>query len=138
MKSAMTKTKFYLLSFTWGFPLTLIGLLVGLVLLCAGRKPKKWGPCWYFEIGENWGGLELGVIFLTDKTPSEHTKNHELGHAIQNTKYGLLMPFIVCIPSAVRYWVREIQRRIGKPPKTKYDDIWFEGEATALGEEYMA
>jgi hypothetical protein len=133
----MTKTKFYLLSFTWGLPLTLIGLLVALVLLSTGHKPKKWGLCWYFEIGKGWGGLELGVVFLTSKTATEHTKNHELGHAIQNTKYGFAMPFIVCVPSAVRYWVRKFQYAIGKPPKTKYDDIWFEGEATALGNAYM-
>ena len=58
---------------------------------------------------------------------------HEYGHSIQNLWWGWLMPFVICIPSAVRYWYREIRYAIGKPPKTKYDDIWFEGQATKLG-----
>ena len=133
----MKKSKFYALSFTWGLPLTLIGLIVAAVLLCAGEKPKKWGLCCYFEVGENWGGLELGVIFLTNKSPSVTCRNHELGHGIQNCWFGFLMPFIVCIPSAIRYWYRAIRRKRGLPNKTAYDDIWFEGQATRLGTEYM-
>ena len=132
------KILFYILSFTWGLPMTLIGGLVALVLLCTGHKPKKWGGCWYFTIGKNWGGVELGLVFLTDNNENEHTKNHEFGHAIQNCFYGPLMPFIVCIPSAIRYWYRELRyRRKGLQPTTKYDDIWFEGEATELGYMYI-
>ena len=132
----MKKSIFYVLSFTWGIILTLIGLVVAAVLLCAGKKPKKWGWCYYFEVGEGWGGLELGIIFLTSKNPSVHTRNHEFGHAIQNCYFGPLMPFIVCIPSAVRYWYRRIRRAKGLPNKTAYDDIWFEGQATRLGTKY--
>lgn len=129
----MKKHTFYLLSFTWGLPLTLIGLVVALVLLCLGKKPKKWGWCYCFEIGRYWGGLELGIIFITDKDSSDHTRNHEHGHAIQNCRYGFLMPFIVCIPSAIRYWYREISGNT----KTPYDAIWFEGEATRLGTDLI-
>lgn len=105
----MNKFLFYLLSFTWGLPMTLIGLLVALVLVITGHKPKKYGYCLHFEVGEHWGGLELGVVFLTDKTPSTHTKNHEHGHGLQNCFFGPLMPFIVSIPSAYRYWLREFK-----------------------------
>lgn len=128
----MTKKQFYISNLTWGLPLTLIGLIVALVLICTGHKPKRHGGCFYFNVGKSWGGLNLGLVFLTDERDSEHTKNHEFGHAVQNAKYGLLMPFIVCIPSVIRYWYREI-----KKPTTDYDDIWFEGEATKLGNEYI-
>lgn len=133
----MKHSTFYALSFTWGLPLTLIGLIVAAVLLCAGKKPKRHKACFYFEVGENWGGLELGIVFLTDKTPTEQTKNHEHGHALQNCYWGVLMPFVVCIPSAIRYWIREIQWRSGNPPKTDYDDIWFERQATEWGEKFI-
>lgn len=133
----MNKLTFYLLSFTWGLPLTLVGVIVGIVLMIIGKKPERWGACWYFKVGKNWGGLELGLIFLTNDVPSKHTRNHEHGHAIQNCYFGFLMPFIVCIPSAIRYWYRKLKyTRKGLIPPTKYDSVWFEGDATKLGTIY--
>ena len=132
----MNKTKFYFLSFTWGLPLTLVGLLVAAVLLCMGKKPKKWGACYYFEVGERWGGLNLGIIFLTSKHPSVHTRNHEHGHAIQNCYFGVLTPLMVHIPSGIRYWYRVWMMELGKRVKTPYDAIWFERTATELGNKY--
>lgn len=134
----MSKLKFYLLSFTWGLPMTLIGCVVALALLITGHKPKKYGYCLHFEVGNNWGGLNLGIVFLTGKTPSIHTKMHEHGHGLQNCYFGLLMPFVICIPSAVRYWYRELKYyRKRKTPPTKYDDIWFEADATKRGTEFI-
>ena len=136
----MNKFLFYLLSFTWGLPMTLIGCMVSLVLLIAGYKPKKYGYTWYFEVGNNWGGLELGVMFLTNKTPSTHTKNHEVGHTLQNCYLGPLTPFVVSIPSAIRYWYREYLVRSGKKKWSElpdYDSIWFEGDASKRGTEFI-
>ncbi len=130
----MNKIKFYVLSFTWGLPMTLIGCIVAGVLMLAGHRPKRWGYCWYFEVVEGWGGLEMGVFFLTCKNPTERTKNHELGHAIQNCYWGFLMPFVISIPSAIRYWYRVLTPNKVHPA---YDSIWFEGQATKLGTELM-
>lgn len=105
----MNKLKFYLLSFTWGLPMTLVGLLVAFVLLITGHKPQKYGYCLHFGVGKNWGGANLGIVILTDKITLEHTKMHEHGHAIQNCYFGFLMPFIVCFPSVYRYWLREFE-----------------------------
>lgn len=133
------KFLFYLLSFTWGLPMTLVGCLVALVMCAIGKKPIKHGTCWYFKIGKNWGGLELGVFFLTDNTPAKSTLNHEHGHALQNCVLGPLMPFLVAIPSATRYWYRELRYwRRGKTPPTAYDDIWFEGQATRIGTKFVS
>ena len=131
------KFLFYLISFTWGLPLTLVGCLIAIVLLATGHKPRKWGYCYYFEIGEGWGGLEFGPIFLANKNASKNIKNHELGHAIQGCWFGPLMPFIVCIPSAIRYWYRIIRKKIGRPCKTNYYSIWFEAQASILGTSFM-
>ena len=44
------------------------------------------------------------------------------------------MPFVICIPSAIRYWYRELKYyRKGLYPETDYDSIWFEGQATKWG-----
>lgn len=134
----MTKKQFYIQNLTWGLPLNIVGFIVALVLLCTGAKPKRHGGCIYFAVGKNWGGVNLGLVFLIDGRERERSKNHEFGHAIQNAKYGLLTPFIVSIPSAIRYWYREIvYHRQGKEPPTDYYSIWFEDEANKLGDEYM-
>ena len=129
---------FYLLSFTWGLPVTALGLLVALILLIAGKKPKKWGYCYYFEVGKHWGGTELGIFFVKDQSDSRHIKNHEHGHALQNCLWGPLMIPLISLPSFLRYWYRRIIVKLR--PNTKlppYDSIWFEGQATAWGTDFI-
>ena len=138
MKPQMKKSVFYLLSLTWGLPLTLAGSVVALALLLTGHKPKRWGYCWYFEIGRNWGGFEMGCFFVKDRTPSRHIMNHEHGHGIQNCYLGPFMPFVVCLPSSLRYWFRALRSRLFPQHKLKpYDSVWFEGQATRLGTQLM-
>lgn len=137
----MKKFFYWVLSLTWGLPMTLIGLLVALVLLVTGHKPHRFGYTFYFKVGKSWGGLELGAVFITDANPSKHTLCHEHGHGFQNCLWGILYPFIVGIPSAVRYWNREYLVRFRNkkysdlPP---YDSIWFEGQATEWGLRYFS
>lgn len=136
-----SRKQFYTLSFTWGLLLTLVGCCVAAYLIVTGHKPQKWGYCYYFEVGKtNWGGLELGPIFLTGKNASTLTKNHEHGHALQNCTLGPLMPFVVSIPSAIRYWYREYLVRSGAKKHYElpdYDSVWFEGDASKSGTEFM-
>jgi hypothetical protein len=125
---------FYLLSFTWGIVMTLIGCVASLILLIAGKKPKRNQYGWYFEILENWGGLELGCMCIVNRNPAQYTLDHEFGHAIQHLYMGPLFIFIVAIPSATRYWYQVIMSKKGKKfPTGWYDSIWFEGGATKTG-----
>lgn len=105
---------FYLLSWTWGIIMTAIGGIIAAGLLIAGYKPKKHGHCIYFEVGKGWGGVELGMFFLTSKDAGKSTRNHEHGHGFQNTVLGPAFPFLVAIPSATRYWLRECSDRKSK------------------------
>ena len=125
---------FYFLSFTWGLPFTLVGLIVAFVLRVLGYHSKKFVLVRFFEIGKSWGGFSIGLFFVTSQNSTFNLRCHEFGHAIQNCMFGPLTPFIICIPSAIRYWYRELHYyRRGKEPKTNYNDIWFEGQATRLG-----
>lgn len=135
----LSKKIFWLLSFTWGLPMTLLGLTTMVVLLCFGYKPNRNMYGWYIEFGNNWGGADLGPICVVNKNPSQHILNHEFGHAIQNCFFGPLFPFLIAIPSAVRYWCREYLMRIKKKKYSDlpdYDAIWFEGSATRIGNEF--
>ena len=98
---------FWIISFIWGLPLTLYGLVVALGCLIIGKKPQKFHHFVRFEIGVGWGGFEAGPFFFTNKQPSLFTKQHEAGHGIQNIIFGPLMLFVVSIPSALRYWFRK-------------------------------
>ena len=101
------KWLYYLLACTWGVIMTLLGLLISLVLLIFWRKPHRYHGIYYFEVGEGWGGLEMGLMFLASKNSSEPLKFHEYGHTYQNALLGPFFPILVGIPSAIRYWYRE-------------------------------
>ena len=135
----MKKAMLIFLSCTWGILMTFIGLLATLALLIAKHKSKQYGIGWYFVVGRRWGGVNLGLttIVCAISEKDGHTLKHETGHALQNCAYGVFMPILVCVPSAVRYWWFRLRKpKIGTIP-SKYDDAWFEGQATKWGYAYM-
>ena len=136
MKQPFSKPTFYILSWTWGIIMTLIGNVIALIMILAGYKPIKNIYGWYFEVGNNWGGVDLGYISIIQKNSSQYLKNHEFGHAVQNCIFGPFFPFIVAIPSAIRYWYRTIRENMGKNNVTDYYDIWFEKQASDYGIMY--
>lgn len=105
---------FWLVQCTWGIVMTFIGAVATLALIITGHKPKHIGPVVYIEVGKNWGGLELGGFFLCDKNSGDSVKYHECGHSLQNMILGPLFPFLVAIPSATRYWLREFKSHLTK------------------------
>lgn len=118
---------------TWGLPATLVGLLVTGFAILIGGKPHKNGCSYIVEIGEYWGGLELGPVALRgrlDDMPwyTDHINKHEFGHGVQFMYMGMFALFIVWIPSVIWYWYH----RLGNP-KHEYDWMWFEGNATRTG-----
>ena len=130
----MNRKLFYALNLTWGLPMNLIGAIVALGLMAVGYRPTRYGECLCFRVGDSWGGVSFGMVMVVSQGGTEDTLNHEHGHAVQNAVYGFLMPFIVSIPSATRYWYRRTQDPSTLPP---YDSIWFEGQATEWGNNYM-
>lgn len=124
---------YYLIQFTWGLPLNILGFIVYFFLgiICKypiynHRKAK------YIVVPWNFGGVNLGMfIILGEKNKTLIT--HEYGHSIQNLYWGWLMPFVIAIPSAIRYWYRKILVKLNKKLTTSYYDIWFERQASELG-----
>lgn len=126
----------YILTFTWGLPLTLMGAFISLFLVITKHKPRKFLHCVEFDFGNNWGGLEGGFFTFVANNMGEswtlHTRCHEYGHSFQNALFGPFTIFIVAIPSAIRYWVRIFKQKKNKACKP-YDAIWFEDSASQLG-----
>lgn len=104
MNLVLKRILFYIISFTWGALMSIIGAIVTLILLPFGKQGIYHGRV-YTEIGANWGGLELGCFFICSKNPDEHMKAHETGHGLQNCLWGPLFPLVIGIPSAIRYWI---------------------------------
>lgn len=131
----MNKKLFYLLNLTWGLPLTLCGIVTAAALMAVGHRPRCYHGCLHFELGRTrWGGLNLGLVLLTQREPPEYLIAHELGHAIQNAKYGFGMIPLV-IKSACRYHVHNWKERRGIPVPS-YESWWFEAQATEYGQAY--
>lgn len=129
---------FYLLQFTWGLAMNIIGALVFAFLIIFRKKQvKKYHSHFYIVVGKTeWGGLNLGLFFLVDKTEHLVHKYHEAGHGLQNIVYGPLFPFLVAIPSAIRYHYRNYRIKKGLGNKNRYSDIWFEKQADEWGFKY--
>ena len=134
---------YYLLACTWGIIMTFLGLLISGVLGIASLftkkiKFEKYHWIYGIKVGPDyWGGLEMGLMFLRDhKSDDRYINCHEFGHTIQNCILGPLFPFVVGIPSAVRYWIQEFRRRKEKlnPP---YDGFWAEDAATQCGQYFI-
>lgn len=129
----INKVLFYLLNFTWGIIMNIIGAIAALIIMIIGVKPEKNSGSVLFRIGHNWGGVSLGIFTFVCRESGEHTLNHEFGHSIQNALFGPAFPFIVAIPSSIRYWTFTIKENKGIKIEEDYDDAWFEGQATKWG-----
>ncbi len=138
---------FYILSFTWGIIMTLIGLLV-LAFCTIFFKDTKVelsnGRIFIRFLNKSFGGVSLGIVILTDRFYSLNhgVDGHELGHTLQNAWLGPLFIPLIAIPSLIRAsmfnWLatRYYERR-GNGDVLKYDSAWFEGWATNLGNKHF-
>ena len=141
MKKIILGILYWIGQLTWGIIMSLIGLITALIcIIFLKGKVHRNGFTFIVEVGGNWGGINLGCVSLcggyTTVCPNEnwfqHTRRHEFGHSLQNLIFGPLFPFIVAIPSAIRYHYQNYRSSKGLPNK-EYDAIWFEGMATKWG-----
>ena len=127
---------YYLIQFTWGMFANLLGVILATILICFGFRPYWYGRNFSFALPIN-SGMSLEIFLFGPENASTNLKNHEHGHSIQNLYFGPLFLGMVAIPSVTRFWVRELRIKKGEKLKTKYDDIWFEGQASKTGDKFM-
>ena len=111
----LNKFMYYFLSWTWGFIMSFIGLIVittlkvYLKLTGQSSKLQTWGYSKYLAFGSGWGGLEFGMWFLMDDSNYTPLKDHEFGHGVQNCWWGPFTLFVIFLPSSIRYWLRNFE-----------------------------
>jgi len=139
IKIAERPVLYYILIFTWGLPLTLLGLLLTIFLLPFG-KIRRYNYIYYIELNTNgrWGFAMGNMFVVSHPNTSLMVKSHEFGHTVQNAILGPLMILLVAIPSVVRFHYRAWYRKkhAFHPLKVKmpaYDSIWFEHSANIIG-----
>ena len=129
---------YYLLQFTWGILMNIVGGGMALFMLITGHKPHRHGPAIYFRLKKMDGfGFSLGMFFVIGKT-ADSVKDHEFGHTLQNITYGPIAPFIVYIPSVIRYQYFNFKYWHKGDYSHDYGRIWFERDATLWGTAFMA
>ena len=129
---------FYIVQWTWGILMNIVGLFCLLFAWITGEKIRRCGPYIYMYSKYCKGGSFSVGMFVVLSYYGDSSMPHEMGHGIQNMIFGPLMPFIVAIPSVIRFWYREYKIRKGQgaqlPP---YDSIWYERTATQWGTKYF-
>lgn len=133
MNPVLFKFLYYFLSFTWGIIANIAGAFISIAMLATGHRPRRFGGSVYFECRGDFGGFSYGIFFVKGRGTDDSIRYHEYGHSIQNCMFGPFMIIAVALPSTIRYWYRRVMQKKGRMLKTAYDDIWFEGHATALG-----
>lgn len=129
---------YYLLHFTWGIIMAIIaGLVAGILafvnLFTKNMTFRPYHGVLEIRLFKNWGGCDLGLVYLRDTTSLESVSEHELGHSFQ-VWLGIFFPFIVAIPSAIRWWIRRLQPNKEHKP---YDGAWFEDAASQCGKWFV-
>lgn len=114
MKKILSYIVYWFLQCTWGIIMTTIGAVAALGALLTKHNPYCIGPNICFVVGQNWGGLSLGPFIFCCEEAQKSTQYHECGHSFQNIILGPLFPFLIGIPSAVRYWLRTMSTRLKK------------------------
>lgn len=97
---------FYLVQFTWGLPVNLVGGLMFLILWAFRHyRHEKFQNAFITYIPWNQGGLSMGLfIFMAEGREEKWTRNtriHEYGHTIQCLLLGVFYYVVIAIPSAV-------------------------------------
>ena len=106
-KNSLIDFLFYLVQWTWGLPVNLVGGIA--FLICTKIKKRRWQRFGYsYIVYLPWksGGLSLGLfIFMKEghknKKWTYNTRIHEYGHTWQCLLLGPLYYIVIAVPSMI-------------------------------------
>lgn len=136
MKKFLSYFIFFIIQWTWGIILNIIGLFVAIGMICTRHRPYWCGPYIYFRTKWDFGGVEFGMFFIIGEQ-CDSIACHEMGHSIQNMIFGPICCFL-SLGSMIRYWYREFKyHKKSLNPPTSYNSWWYEGVATKWGTKFF-
>ncbi|MCR5041884.1 MAG: hypothetical protein K6C36_07310 [Clostridia bacterium] len=129
---------FYLIQWTWGFPINFAGAVLYVLFAILGCRHEDFGYARITYVPWNAGGVSLGTfIFMKKDHPSADwtydTKIHEYGHTWQCLVLGPLFWFIIALPSFIWCNCFDGWR---KKHKVSYFTFYPEKWANAWGQKY--
>lgn len=137
--NTLKKVLFYLVQWTWGLPVNLIGGII--FLFCTKIKKRRWqhfGYAYIVYLPWNSGGLSLGLfIFMKDnhknKVWTYNTRIHEYGHTWQCLILGPLYYIVIAVPSAI--WCNFFEG-YRKKNNISYYKLYCEAWANTFGQKF--
>ena len=120
---------FRLWQWTWGFPQSLVGLIV--YLLNRDKPHETYRGC-IVTHWDNGGSLGVGMFLFLGKNADRQTLIHEYGHSVQSVMLAPLFLPIMGIPSILWCnlpWCRKLRREKG----ISYYRFYPESTANKLG-----
>ena len=133
----MDKIKYYLLQWTWGLPMNIIGLIVFLYAHLAGWRIYSWRKAVCIVVpSSKFSAISLGM-FIAHGTMNSQSLPHEYGHSIQNIQWGWSFLIVIGLPSFFRclyhtFYYKFLYTNTRKSLPDYYD-IWFEKQANEYG-----
>ena len=130
---------FYLVQFTWGLPVNLVGGIAFLFcVIVKKRKYQRFGYAFIVFLPWNSGGLSMGLFIFVkadhpNKTWTYNTRIHEYGHTWQCLLLGPLYYLVVAIPSAV--WCNFFDG-YRKRNSVSYYALYCEAWANSFGQKF--
>lgn len=130
---------FYLIQWTWGLPVNIIGGIAFLICTKALKRPySKFGFSNIVYVPWNAGGLSMGLfIFMKDnhekKEWTYNTRIHEYGHTWQCLLLGPLYFIVVALPSVI--WCNCFKKYREKN-NISYYKLYCESWANSFGEKF--
>lgn len=137
-KNSVKDFFFYLLQWTWGLPVNLVGGIA--YLYCTkikGRRHSRFGYANIVYLPWKSGGLSMGLfIFMKDNHPKKdwtyNTRIHEYGHTWQCLMLGPLYYLVVALPSVI--WCNFFGKYREKN-NVSYYKLYCEAWANKLGQK---
>lgn len=137
--TSLKKFLFYLVQWTWGLPVNLVGGLIFLFLVTVRkRRWQHFGYSYIVYVPWKSGGLSLGLFILIKENHSNkrwtyNTRIHEYGHTWQCLLLGPLYYIVIAIPSAI--WCNFFNG-YRKKHNVSYYKLYCEAWANSFGERF--
>lgn len=130
---------FYIVQWTWGLPVNIVGGIVYLICTKILKRPhSKFGFANIVYLPWNAGGLSMGLfIFVRDEKEKKewlyNVRIHEYGHTWQCLLLGPLYYIVVAIPSVI--WCN-VFAGYRKKHNISYYKLYCESWANSFGEKF--